>query len=73
MNLDLLTVTIERILTAKYGKTVTVRVENAKSIYKETSRAGRSEADKTSESIRPKGLGEGRESLGAKGNRVQER
>ena len=62
MNLDLLTVTIERILTAKYEKTVTVmivRLENAKSIYKETSLAGRSEADKAYESIRPKGSCEG--------------
>ena len=59
MNLDLLTVTIERILTAKYGKTVTVRVENAKGIREENGTAGRSKADKAYESIRPKGSCEG--------------
>ena len=35
MSLELLTKAIERVMATKYGKTVTVRIENVKSIHKE--------------------------------------
>ena len=44
MNLELLTKAIERVMATKYGKTVTVRIEDA-SEGKEDGSAGCSEAD----------------------------
>lgn len=59
LNTELLTFKIEQILAAKYGKTVTVRLEDAKGIREENGTAGRSKADKAYEGIRPKGSCEG--------------
>ena len=44
MNLELLTRAIERVMATKYGKTVTVRVENVTSVCeKETSKCPRTD------------------------------
>ena len=48
MNIDLLTQAVERILSRRYGKTVTVRIGNA-SKSEEDESAGRSEAYKGDE------------------------
>ena len=45
MNLELLTKAIERVMATKYGKTVTVRIEDVTSKGKEDGSAGCSEAD----------------------------
>ena len=45
MNLELLTKAIERIMAAKYGKTITVRIENVTGKGKEDESAGCSETD----------------------------
>lgn len=45
MNLELLTIAIERIMATKYGKTITVRIEDVTGKGKEDGSAGCSEAD----------------------------
>jgi hypothetical protein len=45
MNTTLLTQAIERIMANRYGKTVTVRLANAKGKNKEKEAAGRTAAD----------------------------
>lgn len=49
MNIALLTQSVERILSRRYGKTVTVRIKDASSKGKEDESAGRSETYKGSE------------------------
>lgn len=46
MSLELLTRAVERILSARYGNTVTVRITNVGSKSEEDGSPGRSEADK---------------------------
>lgn len=49
MNIALLAKSVERILSRRYGKTVTVRIGNVSSKGKENESAGRSEAYKGDE------------------------
>lgn len=49
INIDLLTESVERILSRRYGKTVTVRITDGSSKSEEYESAGRSEAYKGDE------------------------
>ena len=49
MNIDLLTKSVERILSRRYGKTVTVRIKDVSSKGKENESAGCSETHKGNE------------------------
>ena len=49
MNIELLTQAVERILSRRYGKTVTVRITDGSSKSEEDESAERSETDKVSE------------------------